>query len=176
MKKFVKAAYPANSAWASVGAAIIVWLILQLYTYQTSAPSVPEGIRWIIIIVSSLGCYKYLNSFGLHIKGDRIFFKRLWKKDIDPQNIAAIKIARAVVKIARTGEGFDLTDKAGNPLYSMFFLKGTLDKVDLMEDLKSDVSDYWFHMHNGKQIIESCIYDQSVIDYLLTLNPNIIVF
>jgi hypothetical protein len=58
----------------------------------------------------------------------------------------------------------------------MFFLKGSLEEVDLMEDLKRDLSDEEFNSHNRRHTICSCIYDQSVIDYLLTLNPNIIVF
>ena len=174
MKVFLKRTHISGIVGAILVAAY-VWTLTRWYIpqIQTTSEVMNFIIRWALTITSLLGSYKYLNTFGLYIEDDNIYFKTLFrKKKINPEEIVAIKIARAVIKLSRAGEGANLIDRQGNQLYTMVFVNGEM----LEEDLKKDNSDNLFLTCYERYIICYCVYDQSIIDYLLTLNPNIIVF
>ncbi len=61
--------------------------------------------------------------------------------------------------------------KGNTPLYSMIFVRRIVEGMDSLND-----GDFHFEYAYKDNIIFYVTYDQSVIDYLLTLNPNIIVF
>ena len=105
------------------------------------------------------------------------FFKGFRRKEISVADIYAIKIEESVTWTANY-TGIGLRDKQGNKLYTKILVKRSPNKnSDLLEDLKTtDLGDYRFMMRNERCVLGSCVYDQSAIDYLLTLNPNIMVF
>ena len=112
----------------------------------------------------------------MYIENQTVFFKNFRKREISTTDIFAIKIAETVTWTANH-TGIDLRDKQGNKLYTMILVKKSPNKnSDLLEDLKKDLSDHRFMIRNERCVLCSCVYDQSAIDYLLTLNPNIIVF
>ena len=159
---------------SAVGVSIFIWGILRWYIPQFGVSDVANlMVKLLVFIVLLVLNYGYFSTTGLYIKNNCIYYKNFRKKGVTLSEVAAIKITRAVM---HPGDRDNLFDKNGNQLYVMFLVRGPLDEVDLAEDLKKDMSNNYFKTFNGKHIICSCIYDQSVIDYLLTLNPNIIVF
>lgn len=124
-----------------------------------------------MILLLSLFCSKSFDSAGLYIKGQEIFHKSLWYRQILPEQISRIKVTEAFV--SGVGGSTPLKNKDGKSLYTMFLLKDS----DIWQWQQLDkISDNSFATSYREYIICRCIYDQSVIDYLLTLNSNIIVF
>ena len=117
---------------------------------------------------------KYSIPSGLIIDGETLIHKGLRKKKIAPQDIVAIKITKAVIHFTRGGE-IDLIDKDGNQLYTMFLLKGYMPWVMNEKEGKELTNDATFQSCYGEYAFCSVIYDQEVIDYLLRLNPNIVI-
>ena len=112
---------------------------------------------------------------GLIIDGETLIRKGLlWKKKISPQDIVAIKITKAAISIGRSGD-IDLIDKDGNQLYTMFLLKGYMPWAMNEKEGRELTSDRTFQSWYGEYAFCSVIYDQEVIDYLLRLNPNIVI-
>ena len=124
-----------------------------------------------LILLLSLFCSKSFDSAGLYVKGQELFRKSLWYRQILPEQISRIKVTEAFV--SGVGGSTPLKNKDGKSLYTMFLLKDS----DIWQWQQLDkISDNSFATSYREYIICRCIYDQSVIDYLLTLNPNIIVF
>ena len=178
MIMFLKGSHTVPCITETTFLSILVWTIFRWCVPGLNNPGVVAFLFRLLLTVGFFICsYKYnSNIVGLYIKDTCIYYKVFWEKKIDPQKITAIKIARATVIGDHRGEGIELSDRNKKPLYSMILVKGSLEEVDLIDDLKRDKTDYWFERFNSRKIICSCIYDQSAIDYLLTLNPNIIVF
>ena len=124
----------------------------------------------VLVLFLALLFSRYVNSFGLYIEGEKIYYKSFVEKEICPEGIAAIHVTKAVQK-SKYFPTSEIKDENRNCEYTMFFLKET---TKLMLDSTSP--DMTFCSFYKEYIICRCIYDQSVIDYLLTLNPNIIVF
>ena len=180
MKKFVPSRYSIWSyGWRSYAVLMIIIFIIGFvandYDFISdlkSAPflalilSSPLGISWLMD--------KYYITRGLIIDGESLIRKGLWKKEIFPQDIAAIKITRAVIE-HRYGTQTDLTDKDGNQLYTMFLLKSYMPwamNEKEGQSLKDDVS---FGSFYREYTLCYLVYDQEVIDHLLRLNPNIVI-
>ena len=117
---------------------------------------------------------KYSIKNGLTIDGETLIYKRLRKKKISPQDIVAIKITKATTSIGRGGH-IDLIDKDGNQLYTMFLLKGYMPWAMNEKEGRELTRDSTFQSWYGEYAFCSVIYDQEVIDYLLRLNPNIVI-
>ena len=86
----------------------------------------------------------------------------------------AIKITKAVMG-HRYGKDTDLTDKDGNQLYTMFLLKGYMPWAMNEKEGEELTSDGMFQTCYGEYAFCYLVYDQEVIDYLLRLNPNIVI-
>ena len=125
------------------------------------------------VIIFAVLLIKYIHQAGLYIEGTNIYYKNFQKKQVDVNEIIAIKIARATSEGGKYSTGSNLKSVDGRQLYSMLFLK---EYMEWWMPQQKDMSDCSFRTNFGEYIICSCVYDQSVIDYLLTLNPNIIVF
>ena len=149
---------------------MMMYMILRLQKYSTSV-SLSASLAFMFCVY----CISYLclSASGLYINGEKLYYKNPIpiKTSIDLRRIFAIKVCHSVTSI-RGAEDKNIVDETGNQLYTMFFLK----ESDLWSRIKKDLSDCTFRVCYGEYIVCSCIYDQSVIDYLLTLNPNIIVF
>ena len=73
-----------------------------------------------------------------------------------------------------------MKDEAGNQLYSMLLMSDCVS-LHLHPECWNDFDGYprndlSLRDGYGEYVLAYAKYDQSVIDYLLTLNPNIIVF
>ena len=129
-------------------------------------------MMWFVVAILVFICsYRYSKMSGLHINGKNIYYRGLLKKTICIEEIISVKICKSVLR-ARGGDEYNILDRDGNQLYTMFFVK----KMDFWERISPGITDNIFRTCYSDYIICSCVYDQSVIDYLLTLNPNIIVF
>ena len=117
---------------------------------------------------------KYSLTRGLIIDGETLIRKGLWKKKILPQDIVAIKITKVTIR-PRYGAESGLIDKDGNQLYTMFLLKGYMPWAMNEKEGRELTSDRTFQSWYGEYAFCSVIYDQEVIDYLLRLNPNIVI-
>lgn len=125
--------------------------------------------RIFAISLLTVFCTQYVKTFGIYIDGKNFVYKSFLKKHIDVQTIVAVRVVKAVW-IHKYGKADQLVNQHGTPLYTMIFIK------EYKEEMHHDLHDMAFRDWFKKQIICFSIYDQSVIDYLLTLNPNIIVF
>ena len=117
---------------------------------------------------------KYSLTRGLIIDGETLIRKGLWKKKILPQDIVAIKITKATIR-PRYGAESGLIDKDGNQLYTMFLLKGYMPWAMNEKEGEELTSDGMFQTCYGEYAFCYLVYDQEVIDYLLRLNPNIVI-
>ena len=112
---------------------------------------------------------------GILVCEETLFQVSLTKKvPIDTQEIAAVKIARAEVvepNLKATYLSYvSLSSKDGTPLYSMFLLRQCDDAT-----LRHSSGDEHFYLFRRKYIIEKCIYNQAIIDFLTARNPNLLI-
>ena len=120
-------------------------------------------------------CDRYMPTRGVIIQEETLLWKGFWKKSIDPQSITAIKITQASSR--RRHRPFPLMkDENGNQLYSMFLLKIYMPWVMNEKEGQEMQCDEDFCIWGREYIICRLVYDQEVIDYLLRLNPDIVVF
>ena len=130
------------------------------------------GVAWrtIAILLLTIFFARYVKqSFGIYVDGEQLLYKSFLPRHIDIQTITAIRVTKAVW-IQKYGKDTQIVDRNGAPLYTMIFVK------EYKEEMRLDLHDMDFRDWFKKQILCFSTYDQSVIDYLLTLNPNIIVF
>lgn len=129
------------------------------------------GVVWRMIAILLLTIFfaRYVKSFGIYVDGEQILYKSFLPRHIDVRAITAIRVTKAVW-IQKYGKDNQIVDRNGDPLYTMIFVK------EYKEEMRLDLHDMDFRDCFKKQILCFSTYDQSVIDYLLTLNPNIIVF
>lgn len=133
-------------------------------------------IIWILVTIGVILflCFFLLwrlHGMGLYITNNSFFHKSfLNTQQLSSDKICAIKISKAL-GLHRFGSYYELKDSSNELLYTMFLLSSTSENMQAHES-----GDLCFMDEYKKHIICRCVYDQSVIDYLLTLNPNIIVF
>ena len=129
----------------------------------------------VLLLLGTVFLIRYVKSMGVYIDNESILFKTWFtRKTLCVEEIAAIKIEKAI-QGSTLGSTF-LKDKQGNPLFSMIALS-RYDATMLRQSPDQDqMGDTHFFYKFKKHVLFYSIYDQSVIDYLLTLNPNIIVF
>lgn len=125
--------------------------------------------RILAILLLTIIFVRYVKTFGIYIDGEKFLYKSFFQKHVDIQTIVAIRVARAVW-LHKYGKEDQMIGQDGAPLYTMLFMK------DYSAEMHRDLHDMAFRNWFKKQIICFSTYNQSVIDYLLTLNPNIIVF
>ncbi len=129
----------------------------------------------IISVLLAIMCpvaVKRLDQMGVIFSGAKIHERTFFKmKLIDPAQIVAIKKSVQLTQNHLYGPFVPLKDKQGNLMYNMFFVR----KIDAGMP-GHDGGDVRFLHDFRKWTICVCIYDQEAIDYLLTLNPNIVVW
>lgn len=69
-----------------------------------------------LILLLSLFCSKSFDSAGLYIKGQKIFRKSLWYRQISPEQISRIKVTEAFC--SGVGGSAPLKNKDGEVLYA----------------------------------------------------------
>ncbi len=117
-----------------------------------------------LIICTSLS--KLLNSFGLYIDGENIYYKKISRHKVNLSSICAIKII-----IAETDGKFGrrtIRDVHGNPMYSMIFLS---DVEKTMYNYQQ--GDIMF-LHEFRDCV--CFYtvwDESALEHITTIRDNI---
>ena len=121
-------------------------------------------------VVIAVLAFRHFKRYGLYMSGPRICYKTFFRKEFSAQNIAAIRITKAV-KHSRHIEDVDLKDKYGNQLYSMLFFGEYIPWRMHQEDL----GDSTFRTIFREYLLFYTVFDQNAIDYLITLNPSIIV-
>ena len=171
MKVFLKASHrPTGGVLISMSLATCIYLLFLPIIYDV--PYLRVLVWAVLIIAATIPGISFVNSIGLYIDHETIYYKSLSKKEIDPNKIIAIRVTTSILR-GEYGLATEMTDADGNKLLSMFFLNG-FDPG--MQSQAGCDKDCYFISEYKKFIICDCVYDQSVIDYLLTLNPNIIVF
>ena len=169
MTKFLPCRHESSrfTVWSVTG----VWGFGRVYQlFSDNAPILKICLEVAVFLSIAVLLSQQLDKKGLYITDQKIYYRGFAKFDI--RKVAAIKVSVST----RMGGGCPETpnlDKNGNILLSMSFLKP---------------SDEWKQMKNPDQIttcyigycyaryhICTVIYDQSALDYLLTLNPDIYV-
>ena len=125
----------------------------------------------VFVLILTHFLIKWDRSTGLYIDNDTVYYKFFKKNIINIADVVAIKITPAISAGGNKQRLYPLKDGDGNPLYSMMFLKEVTDGMK-----SANSGDLFFQYNYEDSVIFYVTYDQSVIDYLLTLNPNIIVF
>ncbi len=141
-------------------------IIIECYRKQVSVISLLFAglcILWIVFAIR-------MNKMGVYCLNGEIFHQATFKRErIEPTGIAAIKITYELTPMPYT-----LTprkNKEGGYVLSMILLHAV---VDGMEEHRG--GDLRFLREFRRQIICRCVYDQETVDYLLTRNPNIVVW
>lgn len=125
-------------------------------------------ISLIILFILCLYISKLLNSFGVYINEDNIYYKKIKKYPIDTKAICAIKIIKSEID-GKYGCR-PVKDIHGNNMYSMIFLSGV---TDYMYDY--GYGDTMF-LHEFKDyILFHTIYDDVFCDYIKAQNLGIII-
>ena len=169
MKIFLRKSHLPQSAGVVFG----VILLCGFITLLSNISLVEMLLMLLAVIIFACLLIGNIHQAGLYIDGKNIYYKNFKKKQIDVNEIVAIKITRATSEGGKYSTGSNLKGVDEKQLYSMLFLK---EYMEWWMPQQKDMSDCSFRTNFGEYIICSCIYDQSAIDYLLTLNPNIIVF
>ena len=169
MKTFVKKSHiPFQS---------LIWLLTSIFCSLILALGYisKEDIFQAILLVMCLIIFaiilnRHMHTWGLYVNADDIYFKLFKSYKVNVLEIAAIKIVPSITPNG-TGSFQPIKDRDGVVLYSMVFLNHVIEGMD-----SHNTGDFHFCYAYKDSVMFYVIYDQSVIDYLLTLNPNIIVF
>ena len=173
MEIFVKPKYAREKYLGFFVAGSVSFLVI-LYTIAGMGLAVSIGIHAILFFLAVMW-YRYVKKFGLIISEDTICYKGWRKKEISPQNIKAIRISKAVIQIGHHYSKYiDMKDSDGNQLYTMFLLH-TYYPWDMHQPDAPTAGDLSFDACHRQCIFCYAIYDQNAVDYLKTLNPDIVV-
>ena len=141
--------------------------------------SIPVLGCLLVMAISMLALW-LIRTSGLYFNGCAISYKVLRRKNIDVNDIAGIKVARAVTRGGKYFDDINLTNANGEQLYTMLFVKEympwLMGSEKFVDAAGEGLSDLAFRSNFGEYVICSCVYNQIVVDHLLTLNPSIIVF
>lgn len=138
----------------------------------------PTWLAWFGVVVIVVASFAIAALTGLYIDDERMYYRDIWKKEVDAGKVAVVIVAR-VVRPYHPYNSFleDITDESGEPLYAMMFIDEYIPwrmKPEQIENLK--LRNLSVHSAFEKHVLFSTVYDQAVLDHFLTLNPNIIVF
>ena len=146
--------------------AIVISLYRKLYYFA----ALFAGLLILTIIL-----YKRTIREGLYVFSGCLFYQSFIKKhQIQPSFISAIKITPSLTIDAYPLRIYGLLKplkKGGAIQYTMFLLQAKDERIR-----KYVGGDLVFLNSFRKEIICRCIYDKETIDYLLTLNPDIVVW
>ena len=122
-----------------------------------------------ILIMATIFVIKRASARGLYISKEKICYKSFFtKKTIDASTIVAIKVSKALMG-KRFGPLYDLKDKHGAGLYTMFLLNDIDNEMFQYSD-----GDLLFCNEFQKHVICRCIYDHAAVEHLKSINPNIV--
>ena len=141
-------------------------IIIDCYRKQVRVISLLFAGLSILCIVFAIR----MNKMGVYCLNGEIFHQATFKRErIEPTGIAAIKITYELTPMPYT-----LTprkNKEGGYELSMILLRAVVDGME-----EHHGGDLRFLREFRRQIICRCVYDQETVDYLLTRNPNIVVW
>lgn len=164
---------PSSHVSSKVPVMTITGILVSCRVRELFLDNVPIlNIGFQVAILLSIACFLcwQLDKTGLYIVEQKIYYRGLLKSEIDIEKVGAIKVSTSARKVGSCTPS-PLFDKHGNTLLSMSFLKPS-DAWKQMDnpDKITDWDIYWAYREDH---ICTVIYDQSVLDFLLTLNPNI---
>ncbi len=174
MKIFVRPKYTKEKYLGFLLAGSVSFFVI-LYTADEIIDLAVSIMIHGILFLLAVMWYCYVKKFGLHISENTICYKGWRKKEISPQNIKAIRISKAVMQIgSRYSRYIDMKDSDGNQLYTMFLLH-TYYPWDMHQPDAPTTGDLTFEACHRQCIFSRTMYDQKAVDYLKTLNPEIVV-
>ena len=126
---------------------------------------------FLCLLILLLITARRLSKCGLYVSEDKLFYQSFTRKlPILPASIAAIKKSAALVSDLYSPL-HPMKDRAGNALYTAILVNSAAPDMQGHKD-----GDLRFLQEFRRQIICRCVYDQETVDYLLTRNPNIVVW
>ena len=169
MNKFLRQAHDRAEVvfFAVLGTVVfLIPILIDCYRKQVRVISLLFAglcILWIVFAIR-------MNKMGVYCLNGEIFHQATFKRErIEPTGIAAIKITYELTPMPYT-----LTprkNKEGGYELSMILLRAVVDGME-----EHHGGDLRFLREFRRQIICRCVYDQEIVDYLLTRNPNIVVW
>lgn len=122
----------------------------------------------IIVFALCFGLSVWFNAFGLYIHGDRMYYKKIRKQNIDINSLCAVKIIKAEIdgKFGRRA----VKDVRGNNMYSMIFLTNV---EPTMYDYQQ--GDTMFIHEFRKHVYFYTVLDEKILEYLKILNPTFVI-
>lgn len=177
MKKFVPHAHSRLKFFWPIGVVLAGFVVVPGFFINLLRGLIAGALLFLGYELWLLLAEKYETTRGLIVDAEKLLYKGLWKRPVDVQRIVAIKIARASTTF-KCGDSplNDIKDREGNQLYSMFFLTSYMPWTMAEKEGEPWVNDQGFQHWFREYIICRLVYDQEVIDYLLRLNPDIVVF
>lgn len=147
---------------------ILLLLILLLFIYRY--PQILFGVGLLILLTTILMIFfvKFLNGMGLYIKNDKLYYKSWLVKQINPYDIAGIKVIKSLSSGGRYRGFFELKDSNGNFLYSAIFVNKL--KYGMRDQNRGDIM---FNSRYKNYIMFSTVYDYKMIDMVVKINPEI---
>ncbi len=107
---------------------------------------------------------------GIIFKDEFVYYKNFIQKKYNISSIKGVKTAVTYDTSAWGGDEVYKT-KNGNILYTVFYLKSVDDNIRMFDGKKGLSSTFANDYH--KNILFSSVYDERVIQYLKTVNPDI---
>lgn len=179
MRKFIRSGHVLEEI--NVCLIGILFLIISVGEIIIGDHSIQRAIFKVfgIILFTTISIY-FVRKSGLYLQNDLLSFRIFRTKHFSPADIAVIKIAPAYRRGGKYLKDSPIKGDDGQQLYTMIFLKEFIPwrmKEEQLKDIHGkEFNDIQFRYSFSDCLLAYAKYDQSVIDYLLTLNPNIIVF
>lgn len=172
MKIFVKRNH--FDKFSPIGVYIIL-CILTVVSWKCNAISFLSGIAWIFftLILTLLLC-RYLGTLGLYISDDKVYYKTFRRRQIDVQEIAAIRITKSVATTNSNTTfhpNIEWKDIRGKQLYSMIFYHEY--RPHSMHE--TDLGDRFFLDTFLDAVLFRTVYDSSALNYIKSVNPEVII-
>ena len=149
-------------------AAYITIVIGIMIVLGESKKLLPYAISAFVVLTVLLWCLeKNFRESGFYIDGENVYYKNFRTNNIDMTKVVAIKITHETIE---NRYGNKRLYKNGTPQFTATLLSSTDPKM-----YDPYLYDSHFFSRFNKCCICTFVYDKEAIDYLCTLNPDIVV-
>lgn len=128
---------------------------------------------WTVLMVAALAgaaylISRFLDGCGLCVEGEEIYYKFGLKFKFKIEKVVGIKFSKSLQYYRHLGYQ-TIHDEAGNPYYSMIFVKDIT--VGMREFAEGDAA---FYKKFKKYIVEWVSYEPAIVEWLCQKKPDLV--
>lgn len=153
-----------------VGVHIFFIALCLIYLYRFPRMFIEIGLVIGILLVLNFMLVKFFNAMGLYVGNEKLFYKVLFLREINPSDIVGIKVIKARAVGGKYRGSYNLKNVKGKQLYSAIFLNKLDGKM-----IKYNRGDLEFISKYRSNVIFTIRYDFKAVKKIQEINKQITV-